>query len=344
MINYIVGNMFDSKIDCLINTVNCEGYMGKGIAYQFKTRFPKNNEDYIKACKSGKLKTGSLHFFKEEGVTIINFPTKNMWREKSKIEYIEKGLDALVELLPKLNVNSIAIPPLGCGNGGLEWSVVKNLIEDKLKNIKNEYEFVIFEPSKMYTPKVSQAPNISLSGLILLDIRVNLKKFNALRLQKTGFFMNFYAEEEYFKFDKWKYGPYAYSIDIVAKSIKEYQTFYGLKDSKETFDQIYKVICSKKIDEQYQKFHSCVEKASALVNEIKTDKKLEGVATVLFLVQTGQKKNEIQIIDEFRKWSEDKANRFSKEYITDCIEYLEIKNIISIDICGNYELARNALL
>lgn len=81
MIEFVTGNIFDSGADCLINTVNCEGFMGKGIAYQFKMRFPQNNIDYVKACKSGKLKIGTIHYYKEDGVWIVNFPTKDKWRE-----------------------------------------------------------------------------------------------------------------------------------------------------------------------------------------------------------------------------------------------------------------------
>ena len=141
MINFITGNLLESNAECLINTVNCEGYMGKGIAYQFKLKYPNNNRDYVKACKSGALKVGKLHYFKEDNKIIINFPTKDKWRQKSKIEYIIYGMDSLVNLLPILKVKSIAIPPLGCGNGGLEWNDVKSLIVTKLSEIKDEYDF-----------------------------------------------------------------------------------------------------------------------------------------------------------------------------------------------------------
>ena len=128
MIEYRTGNMFESDADCLVNTVNCEGYMGKGIAYQFKMRFPENNKQYVKECRSGILKPGTLFVFKEEGKTIINFPTKEKWREKSKEEYIVSGMKELVRLLPGLGVKTIAIPPLGCGNDGLNWDRVKKII------------------------------------------------------------------------------------------------------------------------------------------------------------------------------------------------------------------------
>ena len=107
MIRYEVGDMFLSEADCLVNTVNCEGYMGKGIAYQFKLKYPDNNKDYVKACRNGQLKIGSLHWFREDGKMIINFPTKDKWREKSKISYIETGLNKMVEVLPQLSVQTI---------------------------------------------------------------------------------------------------------------------------------------------------------------------------------------------------------------------------------------------
>lgn len=343
MIAYTKGNMFTSDADCLINTVNCEGYMGKGIAYQFKMRFPENNKEYIKACRNGSLTIGKVCSYVEDGITIINFPTKDKWRESSKVEYIINGMDALIDEIPKLNVKKIAIPPLGCGNGGLRWYEVKKIIEDKIVDLSEQYDFVIYEPSLSYQATPKNPPKINLSGLILLDIRLNLQRFNSLRLQKAGYFTNYYYQEEYFKFDKWKYGPYSHPIDIVARDIREYQNYYNIKTSQETFDQVYQVICSKKIVEKYNELHQAVEKATEFVNEIKTDKKLEGIATVLYLVQNGESKDKEHLVTAFKDWSEDKANRFSKKYILDCIDYLEQESIISLDICGNYELTRNAL-
>jgi O-acetyl-ADP-ribose deacetylase (regulator of RNase III) len=342
MIEYTKGNMFECNADCLINTVNCEGFMGKGIAYQFKMRFPENNKSYIKACKSGELTVGKVHYYIEDGITIVNFPTKNKWREGSKIEYIETGMNYFVELLPKLEVKKIAVPPLGCGNGGLIWSDVKKIIENKIINLTNQYDFIIFEPSSSYKAVPKRPPQISLSGLVLLDIRINLKKFNSIRLQKTGYFVNFFLGEEYFKFDKWKYGPYSHAVDIVARNIKEYQEYYGLDNSQLTFEHVYQVICSEKVDSKFNKLHVAVKKSTAYVNAIQTDKKLEGVATVLYLVQTGLPQNREQLIEGFKNWSEDKTNRFSDKYISECIDYLEETSVISQDICGNYELARNA--
>ena len=341
MIKFVTGNIFDSGADCLINTVNCEGFMGKGIAYQFKMRFPENNRDYVKACKGGSLRIGTIHYYKEDGIWIVNFPTKDKWRGKAKIDYIEKGLEQLTSFIIQHNPQTIAIPPLGCGNGGLDWGVVKNVITEKLQLIEDKYTFLIYEPSISYKAVPKEAPNISVSGLALLQIRLHLKKFNALRLQKSGYFTNYFLEEEYFKFDKWKYGPYSHGIDIVARSLNEYQKYYGLTNSKDTYDQIYKVICSKKTEDKLEKLIPAIEKSTMYVNQISTDKKLEGVATVLFIIQKNNQVSKEMIVQLFREWSEDKAKRFAKSYIMDCIDYLERTNIIVKDICGSYEISPN---
>lgn len=343
MISFTTGNMFECNADCLVNTVNCEGFMGKGVAYQFKMRFPENNKAYIKACNSGELTVGKIHYFCEDGITVINFPTKDKWREKSKMEYVQNGMDSFIKLLPKLNVHRIAIPPLGCGNGGLSWHEVKTVIQEKIEPLKYNYDFIIFEPSTSYKAIPKQAPQVNVSGLVLLDIRLNLTRFNAIRLQKAGYFTNLFLGEEYFKFDKWKYGPYSHAIDIIARSIKEYQNYYSIDNSKDTYYHIYQVICSEKVSIKLNKLHDAVLKATEYINGIETDKKLEGVSTILYLTRTGTPKNQNELVSSFISWSEDKANRFSREYILECIEYLETTSIIAPDICGNYELAKDSL-
>lgn len=336
MIKYEVGNIFESGADCLVNTVNCEGFMGKGIAYQFKLRYPQNNNDYIKACNSGLLHIGTIHTYKEDDVWIVNLPTKNKWREKSKISYVEIGLDCLIEFIRKEKPMKVAIPPLGCGNGGLDWKTVKPIISEKMKCIETECEILIYEPSISYTAIPKEPPKLSVSALSLLQIRMNLNKFSLIRLQKSCFFVNYYLGEEYYKFDKWKYGPYSHSIDIVAKSIKEYQSFYDLRSSKETYEQAYKVLCSKKTEEKLDKLMPAIKLSTEYINTIKTDKMVEGIATVMYLVQNNCNKDADGIVSLFKEWSEDKSERFEEQYILTCIDYLETTDIIQKDIFGHY--------
>lgn len=146
MIYFITGNILESNADAIVNPVNCEGYMGKGLAYQIKKQYPKTFEDYSVACKQGRLKIGQIHCFKENEKIIINFPTKDKWRAKSKISYITDALPPLIDLLRNSNIKSIAIPPLGCGLGGLNWKGVKQILLEYLEPIACTLEIYIYQP------------------------------------------------------------------------------------------------------------------------------------------------------------------------------------------------------
>lgn len=341
MIKFVTGDLFESGADCLINTVNCEGFMGKGIAYQFKMRFPQNNKDYVKACKEGTLRIGTIHFYKESGVWIVNFPTKNKWREKSKTEYVEKGLDQLVKFVLENDPKIIAIPPLGCGNGGLDWNTVKNMIVEKLQIIEKEHTFLIYEPIMSSKTMLRRPPNMSVLNLALLQIRMQLIKTNILRLQNAGYFTNYFLGDDFFIFDTWESGPHSHAIDIEAKALGEYQKCYGLNNSKDTYEQILKMICSKKTEGKLEKLLPAIEQATAYVNGITSDKKLEGVTTVLYIVWKNHQIQEADILRLFRNRSKEIAKRFTKQYVMDCIGYLEQTGVISKDICGNYEMPSN---
>lgn len=144
------GNLLSENVEALTNTVNCVGIMGKGIALQFKQAYPENFKEYKKACDKKEVAIGKMFVFKLEQLIgikyIINFSTKNHWKERSRLKYIINGLDDLVEVIKKYNIKSIAIPPLGCGNGGLNWNDVKPLITRKLGHL-SDVRIVIFEPS-----------------------------------------------------------------------------------------------------------------------------------------------------------------------------------------------------
>ena len=149
MLLFEKGDILNSGTEALVNTVNTEGIMGKGIALEFKEAFPKNYELYRQACEDGKVKIGKMLVYETRTFTnphyIINFPTKKHWRNPSKLEYIRKGLVDLERIINKYGIKSIAIPPLGCGNGKLNWHDVKPLIVNAVKNIEG-LDAIIFEP------------------------------------------------------------------------------------------------------------------------------------------------------------------------------------------------------
>lgn len=332
--------MFCSCADCLVNTVNCEGFMGKGVAYQFKVKFPENNKDYIKSCKNGKLHIGTLHYYREKGVTIINFPTKDRWREKSKMSYIETGLDEMVKLLPELSVKSVAIPPLGCGNGGLDWGDVKARIEEKLFPLQGQYLFMVYEPSKGNIQKVNAVPSLNISSLVLMKIKMGLDKATPLRLQNSAYFMDIFLRNHYFKFQKYKYGPYSYSIEKISKEIGEYQKYYGLKSTEDTFQKVYQLICSDKTDKQLDKMDVAIRRAVKLINSIESDMELKGIALILYLVENSKELlGEEEMIEQVKAWTSGEENPFIVENIRLNIKFLEERQLIEKDILGNYRLA-----
>lgn len=338
MITYVTGDLLKSNAECLVNTVNCEGYMGKGIAYQFKMAYPENNKEYVKACKSGRLYIGTLHYFSEKGKLIVNFPTKDKWRSKSKIEYIDIGLDNLVRLIQDSNIKSIAIPPLGSGNGGLEWSSVKDLIEQKLELIFiKDVNIIVYEPSKNYISKPMMEPKISLSALVLMLIKFNLKRFNMFRLQKTAFLIDIYLSKnykEYFKFEKYKYGPYDHALEVISQKIKEFQMYYNVANTEEAYDIAYKKLASSSVDSKLKLFTPIIDKATKYVNNIESDTDLECITTVLFIIKEKGTVPESDIVNDFKMWSEDKANRFSDIDITKGIQYLYTTGMIEKSLMG----------
>lgn len=149
MIEMVTGNLLEADVEALVNTVNTDGFMGKGIALQFKRAFPANFDAYRNAVGRGDVRPGSMFVFETGSMLgprwIFNFPTKRHWRQNSRIEDIESGLEALVQEIRARNVRSIAIPPLGCGNGGLDWSDVRPWIERALVEVP-DVRVLVYEP------------------------------------------------------------------------------------------------------------------------------------------------------------------------------------------------------
>ena len=144
------GSIFDERVDALVNPVNCVGAMGAGLALQFKKAFPENFRAYAELCETGGLRTGEMFVFETGAMFpthIINFPTERHYKDKSRMQYIEDGLLALVDEIERREIESIAIPALGCGLGGLGWGDVRPLIVGMFEDME-EVEVVVFEPQK----------------------------------------------------------------------------------------------------------------------------------------------------------------------------------------------------
>jgi O-acetyl-ADP-ribose deacetylase (regulator of RNase III) len=150
MIEFVRGNLFDADVEAIVNAVNCVGVMGKGIALEFKKRFPSNFIAYKAACDAGELQLGRV-FIHDQGPSakpryIVNFPTKHHWRNPSRLEDIRSGLDSLSAEIDRLKIHSIAIPALGCGLGGLDWQDVRELIEQLLAS-REKSRILVYAPA-----------------------------------------------------------------------------------------------------------------------------------------------------------------------------------------------------
>ncbi len=210
-------------VDAIVNTVNCVGVMGKGIALQFKHKFPDNFKSYQAACKAREVRIGRM-FVHDNGAVarphyLINFPTKDHWRGNSRIEFIRSGLVDLVAQIERLNIRSIAVPPLGCGNGGLDWADVRPLIEQALAAIPN-LEVRLFEPgaapSALEMEVRTVRPKMTPGRAAILKVLDTYKQLDyglsKLEVQKLAYFLQQAGEDLGLAFKKFTYGPYSYDL------------------------------------------------------------------------------------------------------------------------------------
>lgn len=216
------GDLLKEQTEAIINTVNCVGVMGKGIALQFKQRWPDNYAAYEDACKRKAVQTGKMFVYELGALApkphyIINFPTKNHWKERSKYEYIDEGLQDLVKVIRELGISSIAVPPLGCGNGGLDWNIVRKKIEDAFYPLGNKVTVHLYEPTG--APRAqnmvakTQKPNMTLPRAVLLKLLSIYKELDyslsSIEVQKLAYFGFITGDIPKLRYAKGKYGPFA---------------------------------------------------------------------------------------------------------------------------------------
>jgi len=207
-------------VDAIVNTVNCVGVMGKGIALQFKNKWPANYSAYEAACKAKQVRPGTMFVFDSGGLVkpnyIINFPTKDHWRGKSRVEFIRDGLVDLVAQIKRLGIRSIAIPPLGCGNGGLEWDEVRPLIEQAFA-VLPDVEVRLFAPAGAPDPKSMEVktsrPKMTAGRAAILKVLDTYRSLeyglSRIEVQKLAYFLQEAGESLSLTFVKNQYGPYS---------------------------------------------------------------------------------------------------------------------------------------
>ena len=224
MITFTEGNLLEADAEALVNTVNTVGVMGKGVALMFKEAFPENFKAYERACKEKQVRIGEMFVTEREDLLgpkwIINFPTKGHWKYPSQMKWIEDGLADLARVIEKKRIRSIAIPPLGSGSGGLNWTEVRSRIEKALSSLK-DVNVIIYEPTAKYqnVAKRSGVEKLTVPRALIAEM---IRRYSILgiectllEVQKLGYFLErsvnaFSLDNKFnFEFGANKIGPYS---------------------------------------------------------------------------------------------------------------------------------------
>lgn len=324
------GNLLIAEAEALVNTVNTMGVMGKGIALQFREAYPENYKAYKSACNKGEVQIGKMHIYFTNQLDnpkfIINFPTKNHWKEKSKLCNLKLGLIDLINIINKYEIRSIAIPPLGCGNGGLDWKDVKKLITSELQILENT-EILLYEPKG--SPNVDDIPvktekpklTPSRASLIYLIYKYAIPgyRLSLLEIQKLMYFMQESGERLRLNYEKNYYGPYAENLNFVIQRLEgHYLRGYGDRNTKAQI----KIICnSENIAKIYLEkapdTSSRVNKVIALIQGFETPYGMELLTTVHWLIKENRNREYSieNIVQDFQNWSLRKRTYFKPEHI-----------------------------
>ncbi len=323
MIIYKKGDIFNENVDAIVNTVNCVGVMGRGIALQFKKRFPENFTVYEVACKQKEVVPGKMFVHETESLIgpkyIINFPTKRHWRGFSRIEDIENGLEDLSEVITKLRIKSIALPPLGCGLGGLVWSEVRERIENKLSTLP-DVKIIVFEPKGAVEAdtmvKNRKVPNMTPGRAALIELMHRylaglLDPFvTLLEIHKLMYFLQESGEPLRLRYRKNIYGPYAENIRHVLNAMEGYM-ISGYADGGDKPDKELKLMPgayneAAKFLQNHPKTNQYFDKVSDLIEGFESPFGLELLATVHW-VTTKEDANTIQqVVSKVHQWNERK--------------------------------------
>ena len=329
MIEFRQGDILEADVEALVNTVNCVGVMGRGIALQFKEEFPDNFKAYAAACKRQEVQPGRMFVFERQQLRnpkfIINFPTKRHWRGDSRLGDVEDGLHALVGEIRERGIRSIAIPPLGSGLGGLDWGQVRSRIEAALAPL-DEVSVIVFEPREGANParKAAKVPDMSagraaLVGLMsryfggLLDPTLTL-----LELHKLMYFMQEAGEPLRLKYVAGPYGPYAENLRHVLMKIEGYFVS-GYADGGDAPDKELRLVPGSMEDaertlDDHPGTKVRFERVAELVDGFESAFGLELLSTVHWICTRQKPTGAAELVSKVYSWN-DRKRQFSERQI-----------------------------
>ncbi|HPB18254.1 MAG TPA: macro domain-containing protein [Candidatus Cloacimonas sp.] len=359
MIKVLTGDILSSSMQTKVNTVNCVGVMGKGIAKLFKLQYPEMYEDYVERCKAGEVQEGIPYLYKDIfGNQILNFPTKKHWKDLSNLAIISKGLDFFIQHYHDWDINSIAFPPLGCGNGGLLWQQVGPVMYQKLSQIDIPVEiYAPYGTERKYLTRefLCSSPNLSISAqtlyrdirpgfIAILEILYRLEKMKYTVnigytiFQKICYLSDLAGIDTGLQFKKGKYGPYSPDINklhhLLSRenliSIASKGNQIAIKTGIEYPNLRNK---SKKIISQYE---DIIAKVVDLFSRIKSTKHAEEIGTIIYALEElaqGSYNNLVSEMDFYNyilSWKKQWNTPEKKESIAYTIRYLVIQGWIDI--------------
>ena len=343
MIKALIGDMFASERQTLVNTVNCVGVMGKGIAKIFKRKFPGMFEDYADRCNRGEVRLGEpYHYSYLAGVSIVNFPTKGHWRAATRLSDVEAGLAHFVRHFRAWGVTSVAFPPLGCGNGGLEWSDVGPLMCWKLKDIgipveiyapygtpRNQLnaEFLGASHQTEFFVKGRKRQKLRPEWAALVEVLCELEQqpyanpVGRTIFQKICYILTKQGVDTGFQFERRSYGPFANEVGEAISVLSNNNWIHEQQLGRMTALRVgpgYAADRNKHRD-ALKPLHRKISKTVDLFSRIKNTDQAEKVATVIFAVHDLKSKRDPdevseqdlfdQVLEWKRVWKEDARKR-----------------------------------
>lgn len=300
MITEVTGNLLNDNAQALVNTVNTIGVMGKGIALQFREAFPQNYKLYRQACKDGEVKIGQMFITCESTLLgekiIVNFPTKQHWRKPSEYSFIESGLSALKKEIINRGIKSIAIPPLGTNNGGLDWNIVHDMIQRILGDV--DCDIRLYRPNAAIAERMKQERvKLTPARAMLLDVMCDLTEYgefdSVFTAEKIVYFLQRFGATDQFKieFNRSYYGPYSggkiahvlyylngsYIMGMAGMQVKPFEEIWIADGTQET-------VCLYLNHPEHTQFKEIAEKTKSFLRGFYSNYSLELLATVDFIL------------------------------------------------------------
>jgi O-acetyl-ADP-ribose deacetylase (regulator of RNase III) len=331
MITLTRGNVLEAGTEALVNTVNSVGVMGKGIALQFKRAFPENYEAYRRACARGEVEPGRMFVFETGWVSpprlIINFPTKRHWRSRSRLDDLEAGLAALASEIRERGVRSVAIPPLGCGHGGLDWTDVRPRIERALADL-GDVEVRLYEPSGAPDPRRMpdrrSRPRLTPTRAAFIELLARYSELGDSRTllvaQKLAYLLQVAGQPLKLHFVRGRYGPYAHALD---KALQRLEGHYlvGLGDDARPGDEI--TLLPRAVEEARKTLSAQPEtrerfvRVADLIESFESPYGLELLASVHWVAKRegGGVHDAVGATAAIRSWTARKAHLFALEHV-----------------------------